>query len=96
MIREVMAMRANYLLAATAAGIFAMSTVAQAQDMQMSPAQGSVAQQSAQDSGTATSDSSYGGAMSMSKSGSASRDAWTGSTTQLCTPGLSCNIYSGQ
>lgn len=89
-------MRANYLLAATAAGIFAMSTFAQAQDTQMSPAQGSATQQSAQDSSTATSDSSYGGAMSMSKSGSASRDVWTGSTTQLCTPGLSCNIYSGQ
>ncbi|SPB16706.1 hypothetical protein NOV72_03905 [Caballeronia novacaledonica] len=89
-------MRATLLLAATAAGVFAMSTVAQAQDMQMSPAQGSVTQQSAQDSSAATSDSSYGGTMAMSKSGSASRDAWAGSSTQLCTPGLSCNIYSGQ
>lgn len=89
-------MRATLLLAATAAGVFAMSAVAQTQDMQMSPAQGSGAQQSAQDSNTATNDSSYGGAMSTSKSGGASRDAWTGSTSQLCTPGLSCNIYKGQ
>ncbi|SAK66486.1 hypothetical protein AWB76_03842 [Caballeronia temeraria] len=89
-------MRATLLLAASAAGVFAMSAIAQTQDMQMAPAQGSAVQQSTQDSSTATNDSSYGGAMSTSKSGSASRDAWTGGTMQLCTPGLSCNIYSGQ
>jgi hypothetical protein len=91
-----MAMRATLLLAASAASVFAMSAVAQTQNMQMAPAQGSTAQQNAQDGSTATNDSSYGGAMSTSKSGSASHDAWTGSTMQLCTPGLSCNIYSGQ
>jgi hypothetical protein len=96
LIQEVVAMRATFLLAATAAGVFAMSPFAQAQDMQMSPAQGSAAQQSAQDSSTATNDSSYGGATATHKSGSASRDAWPVSTSQLCTPGLSCNIYNGQ
>lgn len=86
-------MRATLLLAATAAGLLAMSAVVQAQDTQMSPAQGGAAQQSAQ--GGTTNDSSYGGAMSTSKSGSASRDGAIG-TSQLCAPGLSCNIYSGQ
>ncbi|MFM0324533.1 hypothetical protein [Caballeronia glebae] len=89
-------MRATLLLAATVAGVFAMSAVAQTQDMQMTPAQSSNAQQNTQDSGTATNDSSYGGAMSTSKSGSASRDVGAMSTMQLCTPGLSCNIYRGQ
>ncbi|BBU31633.1 hypothetical protein BTHE68_53670 [Burkholderia sp. THE68] len=88
-------MKVTFLLAATAAGVFAMSALAQAQDMQMSPAQGGAAQQSAQGAGSATNDSSYGGAMSTTKASGASRDAWT-STSQLCTPGLSCNIYSGQ
>jgi hypothetical protein len=32
----------------------------------------------------------------MSKSGSASRDASSGGTSQACIIGLSCNIYSGQ
>ncbi|SAK64051.1 hypothetical protein AWB83_02652 [Caballeronia ptereochthonis] len=71
-----------------------MSALAPAQDMQMSPAQGSATQQSAQDAATA--DSSYGGTTSMTRSGSASRDAWTPGTSQACIPGLSCNIYSGQ
>ena len=93
LIKEVKAMRATLLLAAAAAGAFAMSAVAQTQDMQMSPAQGGAPQQSAQ--APATTDASYGGAMPTSKSGSPSRDAWS-STSQLCTPGLSCNIYQGQ
>ena len=87
-------MRATLVYAATAAGLLAMSAIAQAQDMQTPPAQGSVAQQSAQDSATA--DTSYGGTTSMSKSGSASRDAWAPGTSQACVIGLSCNIYRGQ
>ena len=54
-------MRATLLLAASAASVFAMSAVAQTQNMQMAPAQGSTAQPNAQDGSTATNDSSYGG-----------------------------------
>jgi hypothetical protein len=87
-------MKTALLYAATAAGFFAVSAVAQTQDMQMSPAQGSTPQQSAQ--APMTTDSSYGGATSMSKSGSPSRDAWSTGTGQACVIGLSCNIYKGQ
>ncbi|KND58034.1 hypothetical protein BSCH_02263 [Candidatus Paraburkholderia schumanniana] len=87
-------MRATLLYTATAAGLFAMSAIAQAQDMQMSPAQSSATQQSAQDGAKA--DTSYGGATSMSKSGSASRDTWAPGTSQACVIGLSCNIYTSQ
>lgn len=86
-------MKTALLYAATAAGLFAVSAVAQTQDMQMSPAQGGTAQ-SAQ--APTTADSSYGGATSMSKSGSPSRDAWSTGTGQACITGLSCNIYKGQ
>lgn len=79
-------MKITFLWAATAAAVFAMSA-AQAQDTSMTPAQQSAA--------SPTADSSYGGAMSATKASGASRDAWT-SASQLCTPGLSCNIYSGQ
>jgi hypothetical protein len=94
-IRKVMAMRTTLLLAATAAGVFAMSAVAQTQDMQMTPAQPDASQQSAQSVASPTTDASYGGTMSTMKASGASRDAW-GSMSQLCTPGLSCNIYQGQ
>ena len=88
-------MRATFLLAATAAGAFAMSAVAQTQDMQMTPAQGATTQQSAQSTASPVADSSYGGTMSTTKASGSSRDPWSG-TSQLCTPGLSCNIYQGQ
>lgn len=85
-------MRATMLYAATAAGLLAMSALAQAQDMQMAPAQGGAMQQNAQG---ASADSSYGGAMSTSKASGTSRDAWTPGTSQVCVAGLSCNIYTG-
>jgi hypothetical protein len=94
LIKEVTAMKATFIHAATAAAVLAMSAAAQAQDMQMTPEQGAAGQQSAQ--GNTTSDSSYGGTMSTSKASGASRDAWTSGTSQACIVGLSCNIYSGQ
>jgi hypothetical protein len=95
LIKEVMAMRATFLLAATAAGVFAASAVAQTQDTQMTPAQGVAPQQSAQGTASPAADSSYGGTTSTTRASGASRDPWSG-TSQLCTPGLSCNIYQGQ
>ncbi|SAK67660.1 hypothetical protein AWB75_03256 [Caballeronia catudaia] len=80
-------MRMTLVLATTAAALFAMSALAQD-----APAPSGTAQQGAV---STTTDSSYGGTMSTTKASGAARDAWT-STSQLCTPGLSCNIYSGQ
>ncbi|SAK80359.1 hypothetical protein AWB79_05176 [Caballeronia hypogeia] len=88
-------MRATLVLAVTSA-VLAMSASVQAQDMKMAPAQADPTQQGAQGVATPNADTtSYGGAMPTTKASGASRDAWTG-TSQLCTPGLSCNIYQGQ
>ena len=80
-------MRTTLVLATTVAAVFATSAVAQD-----TPAPGGAAKQSAV---STTTDASYGGTMSTTKASGAARDAWA-STSQLCTPGLSCNIYSGQ
>ncbi len=89
-------MKTTFLIAASAAGGFALSASIYAQDMQMTPAQTGTAQQSAQAVPTDPNSSSYGGAMAGSESMSVARDAWSTPTGTQCTPELSCNIYQGQ
>jgi hypothetical protein len=90
--REVTMMKATFLLAVSAAGVFGAISVAQAQDMQMDQTQGATTQQSVQ---TDTNTTSYGGTTNGTKSAGMSQSTWTSGTSSTCITGLSCNIYQG-
>jgi hypothetical protein len=97
MFREVMTMRATFLLAASAAGLFALSSAVFAQDMQMqtAPDQSNKPQQSAQGTQSDMNSSSYGGVPSTTRASGMSQSTWTSGSSSACITGLSCNIYQG-
>jgi hypothetical protein len=94
--QEVMTMKVTYLLAASAAGMFALSGAVFAQDTQMTPDQTNMPQQSAQSMQSDTTPASYGGVSStVSRAGGMAQSTWTSRSSSACVTGLSCNIYQG-